>query len=111
MARFSNQREAEADEPATVSMMACLGGRLSDAYRLGGVALQQAREHRGPRDRFNLDARSAMAEVLFEHDELDLAEAELEAALSISFAEGVTHSTWRVEIDLVRVHDRPAAPA
>ena len=44
-----------------------------------------------------------MAEVLFEHDELDLAEAELEAALSVSFAEGMTHLTWRVEVDLVRV--------
>ena len=52
---------------------------------------------------FNLDARLAMAEVLFEHDELDLAEAELEAALSVSFAEGMTHLTWRVEVDLVRV--------
>ena len=47
LAGFSSLREAEADEPATVSMMACLGGRLSDAYRLGGAALQQARAHRG----------------------------------------------------------------
>jgi LuxR family transcriptional regulator, maltose regulon positive regulatory protein len=84
-------------------MIACLGGRLSDAYRLGRVALQQARAHDGPLAPFSLDARLAMAEVLFEHNELELAEAELEAALAVSFPEGMSHLTWRVEVELVRV--------
>ena len=41
-ARFATNAEAEASEPATLAMIACLAGRLSDAYRLGRAAWQQA---------------------------------------------------------------------
>ena len=102
-ARFSAHSEGEADQPGTLAVIACLGGRLGDAYRLGSVALRKAEGHNGAPDAFGLDARLAMAEVLFEHDELGLAEAELESALSVSSPEGMTHLTWRVEVELVRV--------
>ena len=49
------------------------------------------------------DARLVVAEVLFEHNELDIAQAQLETALQLCRSAGAAHWAWAVEVDLVRV--------
>jgi LuxR family maltose regulon positive regulatory protein len=94
---------AELLQPAALAMIAWLRGQLRDAYRLGRVALEQADGQGKDWDRVSLDARLALAAVLLEHDELDDAQGQLEAALSLLPSEETTHWTWAVEVDLVRV--------
>ena len=49
------------------------------------------------------DARLVVAEVLFEHNELDIAQEQLETALQLCRSAGAAHWAWAVEVDLVRV--------
>ncbi len=44
-----------------------------------------------------------MAEVLFEHDELDLAKRQLDDAAQIASSQGSGYWTWAVEVELLRV--------
>ena len=103
LGRFATVAEAEASQPGTLAMIACLGGRLSDAYRLGRAALQQGHAQARCWDPASLNARLAMAEVLFEHDELDLAAGQLDAARYHPSLDEMAHWTWAVEVELVRV--------
>jgi LuxR family transcriptional regulator, maltose regulon positive regulatory protein len=103
LARFATVHEAEASQPGTLALTACLRGRLGDAYRLAHAALQQVQTQNRSSDPVTLNARLVMAEVLFEHDELDLAQGQLEAALPLTFSEGRAHRTWAIEVELVRV--------
>jgi LuxR family transcriptional regulator, maltose regulon positive regulatory protein len=99
---FANEDIAEASEPSTVATLAARRGRLSDAYRLGKAALQRA-EVQGGCSLATLDARLVLAEVLFEHNELDMAQEQLEAALQLPRSAGAAHWALAAEVDLVRV--------
>jgi LuxR family maltose regulon positive regulatory protein len=102
-AQFAPGSEAELPHPGTLAMIAWLRGHLRDAYRLGRAALAQAEGQGKDWDRVAVDARLALAEVLLEHDELDMAQDQLEAALRLLPTEETTHWNWAVEVDVVRV--------
>jgi len=55
---------------------------LTDAYRLACASLEQAEAEGQRGNLFTLDARLVMTGVLF-HNELDLAQVQLEAALAL----------------------------
>jgi LuxR family maltose regulon positive regulatory protein len=101
--RFGTEEAAEARQPATVAMMACRQGRLRRAYEFATTALQRAEENGKSEDLVTLDARLALAEVLFEQNDLEGAEAHLETARRLCRAAGGTHWEWAVEVDLVRL--------
>ena len=99
---FGGQDRAEASRPATVAVIASQEGRLRDAHRLATAALQTAASPAGPSDLTELDARHVLAEVCFERNELDAAQAQLETALR-GWSIGGLPSLWPVEADLIRV--------
>ncbi len=99
---FGCEGIAEASEPSTLATLACHQGRLSDAHRLGMAALQRV-EAPGTCSLATFDARLVVAEVLFEHNELDIAQEQLEIALQLCRSAGAAHWVWAVEVDLVRV--------
>ncbi len=103
LGRFPAAGEAEASQPGTSAVIACLRGRLGDAYRLGHAALEPASSHPGYWDPAAVYAHLAMAEVLFEHDELDLAKRQLDDAAQIASSQGSGYWTWAVEVELLRV--------
>jgi LuxR family transcriptional regulator, maltose regulon positive regulatory protein len=100
---FGSEEAAEASQPATLAMMACRQGRLRNAYQFATSALQRAEAIGKAHDLATLDARLALAEVLFEQNELDAAEAELEAAGRLCRSAGGTDWEWAVEVDMVRL--------
>ncbi len=100
---FGTEEAAKASQPATLAMMACRQGRLRNAYEFATSALQRAQAGGKANDLATLDARLALAEVLFEQNELDAAEAELEAARRLCRSAGGTDWEWAVEVDMVRV--------
>jgi LuxR family transcriptional regulator, maltose regulon positive regulatory protein len=99
---FASLDMAEASEPSTLAALATRRGRLSDAYRLATAALQRA-EAQTACSLATFDARLVLAEVLFEHNELDLAQEQLQTALQLSRSAGAAHWAWAAEVDLVRV--------
>jgi LuxR family transcriptional regulator, maltose regulon positive regulatory protein len=103
LAQFGSEEEVEAGQPGTLATIACLRGRLRDAYRLAIAALRKAEAQGKAGHPATLDARLAMAEVLFEHNELETAQSQLEAALQIVRSEETTPWAWAVEVQLVRV--------
>jgi DNA-binding CsgD family transcriptional regulator len=107
---YATREVAEASQPGLLAMVACVQGRLGDAYRLGIAALQQA-ETPGVWGLATLDARLALANVMFEHNELEMARGHLESALQLCRSAGATHWAWAAELDLVRLmnaQDRPS---
>lgn len=100
---FGSQEAAEAIQPATVALIACEQGRLSDAQRLATAALQVAESSEGLADLTELDARQVLAEVFFERNELDAARDQLEAAQRRCWSTGALPGLWAVEVDLIRV--------
>jgi LuxR family transcriptional regulator, maltose regulon positive regulatory protein len=103
LAQFGSEKEVEAGQPGTLATIACLRGRLRDAYRLATAALRKAEAQGKAWHLVTLDVRLAMAEVLFEHDELEMAQSQLEAALHLIPSEETTPWAWAVEVELVRV--------
>jgi LuxR family transcriptional regulator, maltose regulon positive regulatory protein len=100
---FKTEDSGAESQPGTFAMIACRQGRLKDAFRLGTLALQRAQSQGGGRDLATFDARLALAEVLFEHNELDLAQQQLEVALRLCRLHGAAHWVWAVEADMVRL--------
>jgi LuxR family transcriptional regulator, maltose regulon positive regulatory protein len=104
-AHYGTQAAAEAAQPAILALVASRQGRLRDAFRLGKMALQQAdpEGRTGPSSLDRLDARLALAEALFEHNELALAKDQLEASLQLCPSDGSAPWRWAVEAGLARV--------
>jgi LuxR family transcriptional regulator, maltose regulon positive regulatory protein len=106
---FGTQEEAERHEPALLALIACRQGRLRESYRLATSALQcggTARAH----GLAKLEALLALAEVLFEHNELSAAQEQLDEAFRLCQLTAETHWVWAVEVALVRLmlaRDRP----
>ena len=100
---FAGEDRAEDAYAGTLAVIASLQGRLRNAYRLGSAALQRAEFRSRTGDLVALDARLALAEVLFEQNELEQAQEHLEAARRLCRSEGMAPWTWAVEADLVRV--------
>jgi LuxR family maltose regulon positive regulatory protein len=101
--RFGTEERAEAAHPATLAMMSCGQGRLKNARRLATVALQQCEEHGEEVDFVRSDAHLVLAEVLLEHNDLDSAEQELEAARRLPGVKLARPTALWVEIGLIRV--------
>jgi LuxR family transcriptional regulator, maltose regulon positive regulatory protein len=101
--QFGTEEAAEARQPATLAMMACRQGRLRSAYAFATSALERAQARGKSEDLVTLDARLALAEVLFEQNELEAAEAHLERARRLCRISGGSHWEWAVEVDLVRL--------
>jgi LuxR family transcriptional regulator, maltose regulon positive regulatory protein len=101
--RFGRQDVAEARQPTTLALIACRQGRLRSAYQFAISALQRAEVNGRSEDLVTLDARLALAEVLFEQNDLEGAEAHLESARRLCRTAGGTHWEWAVEVDLVRL--------
>ena len=99
---FGSQETAEANEPALLAMLACRRGQLSLAYRLGRAALQRAEEP-GGEGFATFDARLAVAEVLFEHNELEQAQELLQSAVQLCASAQASHWASAAELDLVRL--------
>jgi LuxR family maltose regulon positive regulatory protein len=102
-AYFGPDEPAQKHEPALLALVACRRGRLRDAYRLATAALEGASTENRARDLANLEARLALAEVLFEHNELAAAQECLEEALLLCQVAAETHWVWAVEVALVRL--------
>ncbi len=100
---FATEDRAEAAEPAMLALVACRQGQLRNACRLATMALQGGGDQDRGNDRRNLEARLALAEVLFEHNELSAARGQLEAALLLCRSSAERCWAWAVEIDLIRV--------
>ena len=96
------QGTAEANEPALLAMIACRRGQLSLAYRLGRAALQRA-EGPGGEGFATFDARLAVAEVLFEHNELEQAQELLQSTVQLCASAPASHWAAAAELDLVRL--------
>ena len=105
-AHYGTQAAAEAAQPAILAMAACRQGRLRDAFRLGKTALQQV-QHAEAQSRApgltGLEARLALAEALFEHNELEMAKDQLEASLQVCQSDVSAPWRWAVEAGLARV--------
>ena len=99
---FGSLETAEADEPALLALLACRRGQLSLAYRLGRAALQRAEEP-GGEGLATFDARLAVAEVLFEHNELEQAQELLQSAVQLCGSAQASHWASAAELDLVRL--------
>jgi LuxR family transcriptional regulator, maltose regulon positive regulatory protein len=100
---FATREMAEASQPALLAMIACAQGRLRDAYRLANAALEQSRLQ-ADTGLAAFDARLVLGQVLFEHNELELAQEHFEVALQLCRpAHTGTHCVWEAETDLVRV--------
>ena len=99
---FGSQGTAEAKEPALLAMIACRRGQLSLAYRLGRAALQRA-EGPGGEGFATFDARLAVAEVLFEHNELEQAQELLQSTVQLCGSVPASHWAAAAELDLVRL--------
>jgi LuxR family transcriptional regulator, maltose regulon positive regulatory protein len=100
---FVSKDASETAEPSTLALLASRQGRLRDAYRLGGRALEKAQEggRAGGLDGFY--SRLVLGEVLYEHDELDMAFEHLEAAVRLCRSMDDVHLAWAAEVALVRV--------
>ncbi len=103
LVRFPAVGEAEASQPGTSAVIACLRGRLGDAYRLGRAALEPARSQARSWDPATVYARLAMAEVLFEHDELDLANCQLDDVIDVASSQASGYWKWAVEVERLRI--------
>ena len=102
-AHFGTQAAAETGQPAILAVVACGEGRLKDAFRLAKAALQQAGAQGASSQLANFDARLALAEALFEHNQLDMARDQLDAALKHCPSDGAAPWLWAVEASLARV--------
>ncbi len=100
---FGTLDRAEAAQPATMAMLACQEGRLSDAFRLATTALQAHERHNGGYDSVDLDGRRVLAEVLLQRNDLDGAQDQLEKALHLCYLKGATGWLAEIEVDLIRV--------
>jgi LuxR family transcriptional regulator, maltose regulon positive regulatory protein len=101
--RFGSEEAAEVSQPATLALMACRQGRLRSGYEFATSALQRAEVSGRSEDLVTLDARLALADVLFEQNDLEGAQAHLESARRLCRTVGGTHWEWAVEVDLVRL--------
>jgi DNA-binding CsgD family transcriptional regulator len=101
--RYGNLDTAAGRHPATVAMLACRQGRLSDALRLASTALRSAGRHHVGAEPVELEARLVLAEVSYERNELDAAQEHLEAALRWCFSSGATPWMWVVRTYLARL--------
>jgi LuxR family maltose regulon positive regulatory protein len=88
---------------ATLASVACRQGRLRDSHRLATEALRRAEEQGRASSLVTVDVRLTLSEVLFERDELEAAEAQLEDALGVCRLQAATHWRAAVEADLVRL--------
>jgi LuxR family transcriptional regulator, maltose regulon positive regulatory protein len=100
---FTTEERAQAAEPAMMALVACRQGQLRDAYRLATGALEARSGQDGGNELRGLEARLALAEVLFEHNELAAAREHLEEALRLCRSKADRSWAWAVEIDLIRV--------
>ncbi len=100
--QFETEERAQARHPEILAMVACSQGRLQTAYRLASATLQNCEQH-SVASGLVVDARLVLAEVLFEHNELDAAEEQLLAALHLANPDEANHPSWPVDIDFVRV--------
>ncbi len=99
---FGSPETAEANEPALLALLACRRGQLSLAYRLGRAALQRTEEP-GGEGFATFDARLAVAEVLFEHNELEQAQELLQSAVQLCASAQASHWASAAEVDLVQL--------
>jgi LuxR family transcriptional regulator, maltose regulon positive regulatory protein len=109
--RFRGEDRAVAGQPGMLGLIASRQGRLRDAYRFASAALERAEEQGSGNDLRTLDARLALADVLFEHNELDAARGQLEAARAVCRSPDGTPWLWAVEMDLLRLMIAQQRPA
>ncbi len=102
-AHFGPGEAAQKHEPALFALVASRRGLLRDAYRLATSALENTTTENRARDLANLEAHLAVAEVLFEHNELAAAQDCLEDALLLCQVTAETHWVWAIEVALVRL--------
>ena len=100
---FGDRTQAEVGQPAIFARIAGGRGRLKEAYRLATVAIEETESTDGGNELVGLDARLVLADVLFEHNELEAARDQLDTALHLCQSSEVSHWIWAVEIDLVRL--------
>jgi LuxR family transcriptional regulator, maltose regulon positive regulatory protein len=102
-AHFGTPAAAEAAHPATLAMIAVREGRLRDAFRLGKMAIRQNDALGAVAGPASVEARLALAGAFFEHNELDMAKEQLDAALEHCRPDGTSPWLWAVEASLARV--------
>ncbi|HXW81020.1 MAG TPA: LuxR C-terminal-related transcriptional regulator [Acidimicrobiales bacterium] len=78
-------------------------GRLAQAYRLASDVIESAETQGRAGEPTNFDAQLVLAEVLFEHNELQAARERLEAAIGLCQAPVPPYRLWTAKIELVRV--------
>jgi LuxR family maltose regulon positive regulatory protein len=100
---LDDHRRAEAGHPAIFARIAGGRGRLKEAYRLATLAVEEMESSDGGNELVGLDARLVLADVLFEHNELEAAREQLDSALHLCQSTEVSHWIWAVEIDLARL--------
>jgi LuxR family maltose regulon positive regulatory protein len=93
-ARYGSVDAGAARQPATLAMLACRQGRLSDAVRHASEALQGVEGHDAGVEPTELEARLVLAEVFYERNQLEAAQEQLEAAFRWCYFSGVT--PWMV---------------
>ena len=103
LSHFGTQDRAEASEPGILARIACRQGRLRDTYRLATAALPRGERSHGAGHLASFDSRLALAEALFEHNELEAALDQLESGLRLSRLQGWAHWSWAAETEAVRV--------
>jgi DNA-binding CsgD family transcriptional regulator len=101
--RYGCMDTAEAREPSLLARLACAQGRLSDAFRLATIALQDAEWNDLGAGLPTLEARLVLAEVFFERNVLDAAEEQLHAALRKCYATEAAPWVWTVQMYLARL--------
>ena len=101
--RFGGQDGAEASQPATLALLACGQGRLSDALRLATAALETTETPGRTTELVELDARLVLAQVYKERNELESAQEQLEKASRRCWTVGAKQWMWVVEADLIEV--------
>jgi LuxR family maltose regulon positive regulatory protein len=99
---FGTRELAEAKQPSTLAALACGQGRLKVAYQLATTALELNQQLSSSGSSL-LEARLALAEVLFEKSQLNQAQDHLEAALPLCRSAGGRHWAWAINIDLLRL--------
>ena len=102
-ARYGSPGAAEVRQPALMARVACGQGRLNDALRLASAALHGAEGNSVPTEFESLEARVVRAEVFFERNALDAAQAELQAALRWCCLTEAVPWTWTVRANLARL--------
>ncbi len=100
---FATEDRAESAQPAMLALVACRQGQLRKAWRLATMALQGGSDQDRGKELRSLEAHLALAEVLFEHNELGAAREHLDTALLLCRSNAERSWAWAVEIDLIRV--------